>query len=169
TSQQVTTTSTFSDDFGTVQVFSTASAGIDMTNPFFKSLGTNGRTCNSCHKLENSLGISTKKINQIFTATNGLDPLFRINDGSNAPSGFYSNTSTLSARQISFSMLLAHGVIRVGEPVPGNADYTLAAVQDPYFFASASELSLFRRPLPSVNMLYHSNVMWDGRESEGRP
>jgi hypothetical protein len=169
TSQAVTTTSTFADDFGTMQVFSTAAAGIDQTNPFFQNLGTNGRTCNSCHKLENSLGISTARINAIFNATNGLDPLFRINDGSNAPSGFYSNTSSLSARRISFSMLLAHGVIRVGQPVPAGADFNLAAVQDPYFFASASELSLFRRPMPSVNMAYSTHVMWDGRESEGRP
>jgi len=169
TSQAVTTTSTFADDFGTVQVFSKAAAGIDTTNPFFKNLGTNGRTCNSCHKLENALGISTARINAIFNATNGLDPIFRINDGSNAPSGFYANTSTVSARRISFSMLLAHGVIRVGQPIPANADYNLAAVQDPYFFASASELSLFRRPMPSVNMAYSTHVMWDGRESEGRP
>jgi cytochrome c peroxidase len=166
---QAATTSSFADDFGTVQVFSTASAGIDTTNPFFKSLGTNGRTCNSCHKLENALGISGARINQIFTATNGTDPLFRINDGSNAPTGFYANTSTLTARKTSFSMLLNHGDIRVGQPIPANPDYILAAVQDPYFFASASELSLFRRPMPSVNMAYHSHVMWDGRESEGRP
>jgi len=169
TSAAVTTTSTFADDFGTVQVFSIASAGIDLNNPFFKNLGTNGRTCNSCHKLENALGISTARINQIFNATDGLDPIFRINDGSNAPTGFYSNVSTSSARRISFSMLLNHGDIRVGQPIPANPDYTLAAVQDPYFFASASELSLFRRPMPSVNMAYHSHVMWDGRESEGRP
>src|SRR5262249_50624321 len=32
-----------------------------------------------------------------------------------------------------------------------------------------SELSLFRRPLPSVNVAFDSLVMWDGRESEGRP
>jgi cytochrome c peroxidase len=169
TTAAVTTTSTFGDDFGSMQVFSTASAGIDSTNPFFKNLGTNGRTCNSCHKLENSLGISTAKIKSIFTATNGLDPLFRINDGSNAPTGFYANTSSLTARQTSFSMLLNHGDIRVGQPLPATRDYNLAAVQDPYFFASANELSLFRRPLPSVNMAYGSNVMWDGRESEGRP
>ena len=167
TEQAVTTTSSFSDPFGTMQVFSTASAGIDTTNPFFQKLGTNGRTCNSCHKLENSLGISVANIQSIFNSTSGLDPIFRINDGSNAPTGFYSNTSTLSARQTSFSMLLNHGTIRVGEPMPSSADFRLVAVQDPYYFASAAELSLFRRPLPSVNMAFAPHVMWDGRESEG--
>ena len=165
--QDVSSTATFADPFGRVGVVSTVGISVDTTGPFFQNLGANGRTCNSCHKLENSLGISVSKIQSIFNATGGLDPIFRINDGSNAPTGFYANTSTLSARQISFSMLLNHGVIRVGEGVPANADYSLVHVNDPYGFASAAELSLFRRPMPSVNMAFSVHVMWDGRESEG--
>jgi hypothetical protein len=38
------------------------------------------------------------------------------------------------------------------------------AVDDPYHFASAAELSLFRRPLPTTNLKFDSTVMWDGRE-----
>ena len=155
---------------GTIEVVGTSSTGgliaVDRQNPFFQNLGTNGRTCNSCHKLESSMGISVAQIQSIFNATQGLDPIFRINDGSNAPTGPYANTSTLSARQASFSMLLNHGDIRVGIPMPAGADFSLVFVQDPYFFASASELSLFRRPLPSVNMAFSTQVMWDGRESE---
>jgi cytochrome c peroxidase len=156
---------------GTVEVIATNTAGglvgVDRTNPFFQNFGTNGRTCNSCHKLESALGISTAQIQSIFNSSQGLDPIFRIVDGSNAPTGPYSNVSTLSARQASFSMLLNHGDIRVGEPMPAGADFNLAAVQDPYFFASATELSLFRRPMPSVNVAFSVQVMWDGRESEG--
>jgi hypothetical protein len=37
-------------------------------------------------------------------------------------------------------------------------------VDDPYHFASAAELSLFRRPLPTTNLKFDSTVMWDGRE-----
>jgi len=136
-------------------------------NPFFRNLGANGRTCNSCHKLENQMGITTESVNAIFNQSNGLDPLFRINDGSNAPTGFYSQVDTLSHRQTSFSMLRNHAVIRVGIGLPASRDYTLAAVNDPYGFASATELSLFRRPMPSINMAYSVHVMWDGRESEG--
>jgi hypothetical protein len=66
-------------------------------------------------------------------------------------------------------MLLNHGTIRVGIGVPDGADFTLLEAQDPYDFASAAELSLFRRPLPSVNVAFDAHVMWDGRESEGRP
>jgi hypothetical protein len=62
-------------------------------------------------------------------------------------------------------MLLDRGVIRVGLPIPLNAEFELAAVDDPYHFASASELSLFRRPLATANLKFDSTVMWDGRET----
>jgi hypothetical protein len=166
--KQALSADTFQDDFGFVRVYS-ALGEIDTNNPFFQSLGANGRTCNSCHKLENALGISVANIQNIFNSSNGRDPLFSINDGSNAPTGFYANTSTLRARRTSFSMLLNHGTIRVGIGMPEGADFTLVLAQDPYYYASAAELSLFRRPLPSVNVAFDAHVMWDGRESEGRP
>ena len=64
-------------------------------------------------------------------------------------------------------MLLNKGVIRVGLPIPQSAEFELIAVDDPYHFASAAELSLFRRPLPGTNVRFVSAVMWDGRENTG--
>ncbi len=62
-------------------------------------------------------------------------------------------------------MLLNKGVIRIGLGIPANAEFALAAVDDPYSYASATELSLFRRPLPATNLRFITGVMWDGRES----
>ena len=62
-------------------------------------------------------------------------------------------------------MLLSKGLIRVGIGIPANAEFELVAVDDPYGYASATELSLFRRPLPSTNLKFLSTVMWDGRET----
>jgi hypothetical protein len=73
--------------------------------------------------------------------------------------------STLEARRKAYSMLLTRGLIRVGIGIPANAEFELAAVDDPYGFASAAELSLFRRPLPSTNLKFLATVMWDGRET----
>ena len=67
-----------------------------------------------------------------------------------------------------YSMLLNRGVIRVGLPMPANAEFDLVAVDDPYWYASAKELSLFRRPLPTTNLSFLSAVMWDGRETVAR-
>jgi hypothetical protein len=62
-------------------------------------------------------------------------------------------------------MLLTKGLIRVGMPIPDGAEFELVAADDPYGFASAKELSLFRRPLPTTNVGFLSTVMWDGRET----
>jgi cytochrome c peroxidase len=62
-------------------------------------------------------------------------------------------------------MLLTRGVIRVGIGIPANAEFELVTVDDPYGFASTSELSLFRRPLPGTNLGFLNTVMWDGRET----
>jgi hypothetical protein len=62
-------------------------------------------------------------------------------------------------------MLLDKGLIRVGIGIPPGAEFDLVAVDDPYGYASATELSLFRRVLPSTNLRFLSTVMWDGRET----
>ena len=62
-------------------------------------------------------------------------------------------------------MLLTKGLIRVGIGIPDNAEFELVGVDDPYGYASARELSLFRRPLPTTNLRFLSTVMVDGRET----
>ena len=135
---------------------------IDRTGPFFTSIGTNGRTCESCHQAAEGWSVTPKGIRDRFEATRGMDPIFRLNDGSNSP---LADVSTLRARRTAYSMLLSKGLIRVGLPIPANAQFELVGVDDPYGFASATELSLFRRPLATTNLRFLSTVMWDGRET----
>ena len=61
-------------------------------------------------------------------------------------------------------MLLTKGLLRIGMPIPANAEFTLAAADDPYEYASAADVSCFRRPLPATNLRFLASVMWDGRE-----
>ena len=56
-------------------------------------------------------------------------------------------------------MLLSKGLIRVGIGLPTNAQFELVAVDDPYGHANASDLSLFRRPLPATNLGFLSTLM----------
>lgn len=132
------------------------------TGPFFERLGTNGRTCVSCHAPSAGWSIVPGALQSLFFHTNGLAPIFRRVDGANSP---LMDVSTTAARAHAYSMLLNHGVIRVGRPMPVGADFELIAVDDPWNYASASELSLFRRPLPTTNLGSLTSVMWDGRES----
>lgn len=140
----------------------TPSGRIDQNNPFFQSLGSNGRSCGSCHQQQDGWTISAADVQRRFVATRGTDPIFRPVDGANSP---LADVSTLAARMAAYSMLLDHGVIRVSLPIPANAEFTLTAVDDPYGYASAQALSLFRRPLPATNLIWDTAVMWDGRET----
>lgn len=141
----------------------TSSTGsIDQENPFFKSLGTNGRSCVTCHLASDGWTITPAHVQERFEATQGQDPIFRLVDGANSP---HADVSSLQARRQAYSMLLEKGLIRVGLPIPDGAEFTLQAVDDPYNFASATELSMFRRPMPTTNLRFLSTLMWDGRES----
>lgn len=134
----------------------------DPGNPFFQSLGTNGRSCSTCHVPEAGMTITPEVAQRRFRQTAGMDPLFRAVDGSTSP---LVDLSTTHARREAFRLLLDRALIRVGIGLPEIREFDLMAVEDPYGYASAKELSLFRRPLPSSNLRFLSTVMWDGRET----
>jgi len=151
----------FRDETGAFATFSTAGA-VDLTNPFFQPLGTNGRTCRTCHQPKSGWTITAATARAVFEATGGRDPLFRTNDGTDSPEA---DVSTVRARRRASSMLLSKGLIRIGLPVPAGAEFRLEAVDDPYGHANEADLSLFRRPLPTANLSFLSTVMWDAREN----
>jgi hypothetical protein len=151
----------FPNPSGQAATFSSAGK-IDLTGPFFQSLGTNGRACVSCHQPSDGWTVTPSHIQARFDATGGTDPIFRPVDGSNSPKA---DVSTVDARRSAYSMLLSKGVIRVGIGLPTVREFDLVAVEDPYGYASANELSLFRRPLPATNLNFLSTVMFDGRET----
>jgi hypothetical protein len=153
----------FPNPTGFAATFSTTGK-VDLTGPFFQSLGTNGRSCGSCHQPGDGWTVIPAHLQQRFDATGGTDPVFRTVDGSNAPE---LDVSTVDARRSAYSMLLSKGLIRIGIAMPTGpgVEFELIAVDDPYGHASAQDLSLFRRPLPSTNLKFLSTVMWDGRET----
>src|SRR5262245_59326625 len=88
---------------------------IDTNNAFFQDLGTNGRTCFSCHRPAEAWTVTPGELRERFERTAGLDPIFRTNDGSNCEGA---DISTLRKRRGAFSLLLKKGLIRVGLDVP---------------------------------------------------
>jgi len=153
----------FPNEFG-LSLTMNASGGPleDPGNPFFQSLGTNGRSCSTCHVPEAGMAMTPEVARRRFHETAGLDPLFRTNDGSVSPAA---DVGSVGARRRAYRLLLDRALIRVGIGLPEVREFDLAAVDDPYGFASAQELSLFRRILPSTNLRFLSTVMWDGRET----
>src|SRR6185436_4890521 len=72
---------TFSNPSGVIGTTGLSEADVD--NAFFKELGTNGRTCATCHQPAQAWSITPSELRDRFERTNGLDPVFRTNDGSN--------------------------------------------------------------------------------------
>ena len=85
----------FPDPTGAVRTVSTTGS-VDTTNPFFQSLGTNGRACISCHQPGDAWTVTPKHIRERFEASDGQDPIFRPVDGANCPSA---DVSTEEARE----------------------------------------------------------------------
>jgi hypothetical protein len=135
----------------------------DADNPFFQELGTNGRTCATCHRPAQGWSITPAELRDRFERTDGLDPIFRTNDGSNCEGA---DVSMIRARRRAFSLLLQKGLIRIPLEAPGRAEFDIVEVDDPYRCGGRlTAASMYRRPLPSANLKFLSAVMWDGRQS----
>jgi cytochrome c peroxidase len=140
-------------------------------NPFFQNLGTNGRTCFTCHQPQNGWGVSAASVQARFYVSYGTDPIFRLVDGATCPSD---DVSSIDAKLQSYSLLLSKGLIRIGLPMPAAAQFQIVSVDDPYncntnpttglTSPTTGIVSIYRRPLPSTSLGFLSTIMWDGRE-----
>jgi hypothetical protein len=82
---------------------------VDLSGPFFQSLGTNGRTCATCHEASDAFGLSAVDAQLRYLISRGKDPLFAQFDGSTCPTGRVNN-----------SLVVNNGLIRIGLTVPPN-------------------------------------------------
>ena len=169
----------FTNPTGASRVVTVNGATIDENNPFFQNLGVNGRRCVTCHQPSAAMGITPPQVQALFNSSQGLDPLFRLNDGANGP---LAPVSTLAQRSAAYSLLRSKGLIRIGLTLPANRDYDVKIVLDPYAGTGANppvnqtvpataspKLSFYRRPLLSANTRFIAAVMWDGREATVNP
>src|SRR5215471_15599922 len=114
----------YRDSTGYVATYNTA-GDIDESNAFFQPLGTNGRTCASCHQADQAFSLNAEQVRFRFLASGGKDPLFAAVDGANCP-----NAKDVGAS--SRSLLLKHGLIRVGITLPASPEFEIRPVYDPY-------------------------------------
>jgi cytochrome c peroxidase len=155
------------------------------TNAFFQSLGTNGRTCFSCHQPQNNWSTTPTTLLTTYVTTLGKDPVFAPVDGADCPTtGSAANTFGLKfiqARQ----QLFTKGNFRIFLTAPTNPQWAFVSVSsdptgcemDPKYGLPSGGLSFYRRPLPATNVIYDNpgrrkdangnpipNIMWDTRE-----
>jgi predicted enzyme related to lactoylglutathione lyase len=154
----------FSDSTGVFETLSSTGA-VDRHSAFFQSLGTNGRSCGTCHVPDQAFALSAAAASETFRLTQGWDPLFAPVDGANCPNVRRNDAAT-------HSLLLKHGLFRISIPLPASAEFTITVIHDPYGCAimldpktGQEDISVYRRPLPATNLSFLSDVMTDGRET----
>jgi len=145
------------DPGGRIATFQPGVATITANNAFFQNLGTNGRTCDTCHQKQNGWTVSAADVRDRFADSAGTDPIFRLVDGATCPTD---NVSTLGAKRRAYKLLLDKGLIRIGLPLPSapNLEFSVASVDDPYGCTTnpatgltsptTGIVSMYRRPLP---------------------
>jgi cytochrome c peroxidase len=165
--------------FGASATYQPNGPTVTATNAFFASLGTNGRTCATCHAASAGWSITPVQVQALFLQSLGTNPLFQPVDGANCSTA---NVSTFFNQLSSSSLLLSKGLIRIFETVSPTAQYSILSVQDPYNcntstvpgvglsaygpgVAPAGFLSVYRRPLPAVNLAFLSTILADARET----
>jgi cytochrome c peroxidase len=161
------------DPNGAVATFQPGGATFPANNAFFENLGTNGRTCFTCHQPQSGWGVSAASIANRFTTSVGTDPIFRLVDGATCPSA---DVSSLAAKRRAYALLINKGLIRIGLPMPSSTQFEVTTVDDPYgcntdpttglTSKTTGIVSVYRRPLPSTNLKFLSTIMWDGREPD---
>ncbi len=151
------------DGLGASASLSQTRIDLSANNAFFHDFGTNGRTCGTCH--HESLGWS---LTPEFARRQPVNaPLFAFDGSDCLPPGVANLNSVASSTQ-----MLSKALFRIDLPIPATADFVLDAAIDPIGCPTppdASDLRMYRRPLPSANTAFVTTVMWDGRENVNPP
>jgi cytochrome c peroxidase len=151
------------DATGMFATYSTAGVTDESLRAFFQPLGTNGRSCATCHQFNQGQSISAAATQTLFN-NNSADPLFDALNGANCPTAAAGDSNGRS-------LLLKNGLIRASIGVAANAQFTLTVIHDPYGCAMSTSasgqtlVSIYRRPLPTSGLPYISDVLWDARET----
>ncbi len=151
-------------------------------NAFFQALGTNGRSCVTCHQPSSAMSVSVRNIKKRLKATGGKDPIFAPVDGANCPnlvaasetSGALFGGEEGKGREDfedAHSLLINKGLFRIALPVPAKAEYKLDVVSDPttcnldpHYNSVAVNgtttrvVSVYRRPIMAASLNFKTNT-----------
>jgi cytochrome c peroxidase len=142
------------NDYGVAETFHITGA-IDFTNPFFQALGTNPRTCMTCHNPDQGWTMTSAANKQLFKDTDGLAPLFNLVDEGTSPDA---DISTKKARKATFlPNVVELAVTRFTRNIPATAQYTVAP-EDPSGFSTPTKVLNFHRPTATINEALVSSI-----------
>ena len=133
------------DPSGQIASYQPGGRTVTADNPFFQNLGTNERTCFTCHQPQTGWSVSAANVQARFAASQGSDPIFRLVDGATCPTD---NVKSLGAKRQAYKLLLDKGLIRIGLPMPapGALQFQVLKVDDPYGCNTNAATGLTVRP-----------------------
>ena len=149
------------NDYGVAESFHTTGA-IDFTNPMFLQLGTNPRSCATCHAPDQGWTMTADANKELFKESDGLAPLFNLVDEGNRPDA---DISTKDARKATFNpqtvkLALTRFTRNISAAAAAAAQYNITAVEDPLGFpATTSSFLNFRRPTHMANETKMSSIL----------
>ena len=158
----------YDDPSGQLRILNKSGEVETKDHAFFTPLGSNGRSCVTCHQPSNAMSLSLVLIRGRWTDTNGKDPVFAAVDGSNCP-------DLAQDKEESHSLLLERGLFRIALPWPPvtEPDFRIEVVRDPTGCnKNPASISVYRRPRVAANLQYIAlatggtgiALMADGRE-----
>ena len=137
---------------------------IDLTGPYFRPLGSNGRSCVTCHVPQNAWSITPQTIRLMFAQTGGTHPIFNPLDADNPDQ----DLSSVEAKQAGYSMMLTHGLFRRGGAPRAEREWDVVSVEDPHGYANVNRIVQWRRVMPTINFnLGSATVAWDSGNTVG--
>jgi cytochrome c peroxidase len=142
------------NDYGVAETFHT-SGTLDFTNPFAQPLGTNPRTCITCHAPDQGWTMTAEANKRLFKDTDGLAPLFNLVDEGTRPD---SDISTKQLRKQVFATTVTLAVTRFTRTIPVAGEFTVAP-EDPSGFSDSVRVLNFRRPTASANQTKVSSIL----------
>lgn len=158
----------------------------EAANAFFQSLGSNGRSCASCHVPAQGMGVSVEGLRARFDASGPRDPVFAPVDGANCPSAVsrgltsaaplgsaLGGSSLAESDRRPYSLALNRGVFRIFLPLPANAEFTTRVISDapgcnlnPKYDRTLDEhgkvtrlVSVYRRPKAATNLRFMTTTL----------
>ncbi len=153
-------------------------------NAYFEPLGSNGRSCASCHVPAQGMSVSGDDLRARFEAYGPRDPVFAPVDGANCPD-VVSRGATAAAPLgalrgegsdddgRAYSLILSRGVFRIFLPLPKDAEFSVRVVSDPAgcnrntrYDRTVDDkgrvtriLSVYRRPKAATNLRFMTTTL----------
>ncbi|HXZ79512.1 MAG TPA: hypothetical protein VEG30_06250 [Terriglobales bacterium] len=164
TPSRIPTSMSFANPSGTITSYQPNGATTTKNNGFFASLGTNGRTCFTCHQPQDGWALTPASVRATYALAGPNATLFSRIDAANCPTSPGANSSNGAAFAYAHSQLLTRANFRINVDLPAKANQQWSKVlvnydptgceNDPKYGLPAGKASVYRRVLPAANLAF---------------